>query len=615
MSSFIVSGRIIKGETLRKGREKLPKHYHNVALFNDITLDPQDINLVLLFSDNNWKHKDSIVLDNNGFLKTTPAFDVMVMADIMSAMKEPLTPESSTEELCFGLTNALNQDIVKILADISYKVTDISIDDYNWLLGLKLIEQKTNLQKLKIWIKKRLFKNSIEKPIILSTVVDGHFRRQAITAYPMLLFILNALPKTEIATENSFWKITHDIDCGNSLTESLSENANLPKWLIKKINHLSLEGFYLVSAYFKAGDGKMERVKFNWKYIIHLARFLNPNHFPKTAEEWLNFNILVNFTSELFPSRYNNMEDPKNDFRYITNGILKSKVTGSACHDIIHLHPLDVTDDVHRNLVAPFLLFAPPSPDMPVANYSRAITEQLLYGGESLGRISDKITWWHKNSGKIRTELRHQYPDQATILRYWEPITETFTTEEGWTIHSLVDEESLWAEGQAMGHCVGNYGNRCAVGYSHILSIRNAEGDRVSTVEIDETKLKQSIEEGKPIEGVIRQHYAFKNKRPIMEAQTTLQSWFDAIRNEKLTIDFDFLNTSRIKRLKCDNGNSLSIESPCYQADLEEGRILAWREYSYLLKKTVLALGPEGFLAYCSDIGKEISNNNKTTTN
>lgn len=53
---------------------------------------------------------------------------------------------------------------------------------------------------------------------------------------------------------------------------------------------------------------------------------------------------------------------------------------------------------------------------------------------------------------------------------------------------SLGNADALALEGRHLGHCVGNYWMRCFLGDSHIISLRDSNGDSLSTLEIQIAK-------------------------------------------------------------------------------------------------------------------------------
>ena len=67
----------------------------------------------------------------------------------------------------------------------------------------------------------------------------------------------------------------------------------------------------------------------------------------------------------------------------------------------------------------------------------------------------------------------------------WKPIMDhDVSMESGWQFVELTSSEALREEGDAMQHCVAGYDGDCHRGQSHIFSVRNAKGGRISTLEL-----------------------------------------------------------------------------------------------------------------------------------
>jgi len=85
-------------------------------------------------------------------------------------------------------------------------------------------------------------------------------------------------------------------------------------------------------------------------------------------------------------------------------------------------------------------------------------------------------------------------PDRNTDPKSWEPlISEPVHLEVGgkvWNFVELRSSEDLSEESDRMHHCVWTYDDKCARGLSRIFSIRDEQGQRVSTLELVRTHEK-----------------------------------------------------------------------------------------------------------------------------
>lgn len=100
----------------------------------------------------------------------------------------------------------------------------------------------------------------------------------------------------------------------------------------------------------------------------------------------------------------------------------------------------------------------------------------------------------------------------------------------------LGNADALAEEGRRMQHCVGSYWRNCFLGNSHIISLRNAEGKSLSTLEL-------SVNEKEPHRCEIVQHRAPKNKTPATELRA-LEGGLKALINKQA----DFAALSRWRK-------------------------------------------------------------------
>ena len=89
--------------------------------------------------------------------------------------------------------------------------------------------------------------------------------------------------------------------------------------------------------------------------------------------------------------------------------------------------------------------------------------------------------YWHRHRPP---ELNIFQISPRTDFR-WKPIMDhDVSMEGGWQFVELTNSEALREEGDAMQHCVAGYDGDCHRGQSHIFSVRNAKGVRISTLEL-----------------------------------------------------------------------------------------------------------------------------------
>ena len=121
---------------------------------------------------------------------------------------------------------------------------------------------------------------------------------------------------------------------------------------------------------------------------------------------------------------------------------------------------------------------------------------------------------WHMAASQAKMQKEKDYGKIT-----WQPvfgkkeleIPQSVSGEEGWKLVSLTDTEELKKEGKDLDHCVGGYTHDCNEKNSHIVSIRNPQGEAVSTIEFKTDYESKS--------STIAQHYGVKNSEPSKESK------------------------------------------------------------------------------------------------
>jgi hypothetical protein len=112
----------------------------------------------------------------------------------------------------------------------------------------------------------------------------------------------------------------------------------------------------------------------------------------------------------------------------------------------------------------------------------------------------------------------------------------------GFIAVSLGNADALTEEGRRMKHCVGSYWRHCFLGNSHIISLRDAGGNPLSTLEI-------SVPQNGSNKCEIVQHRAKQNKTPAAELRA-LEGRLKAVLNRQS--DFKALSRWRENAAKLD---------------------------------------------------------------
>lgn len=171
----------------------------------------------------------------------------------------------------------------------------------------------------------------------------------------------------------------------------------------------------------------------------------------------------------------------------------------------------------------------------------------------------------HHHKPQTQIELGHA-KDYGGIA--WLPLTEKHVVDhQGETISfvPLVNPRELQYEGAMLEHCVGGYTPQCAFGNSHIISLRNKNGESLSTVELQ--LVKGQVDKNNPnhisIAGntkyylEVAQHYGKRNSPPSQTDQEALKQYKHAISEGKLEIDVKALKKAKSERGENDSPTML----------------------------------------------------------
>jgi hypothetical protein len=149
-----------------------------------------------------------------------------------------------------------------------------------------------------------------------------------------------------------------------------------------------------------------------------------------------------------------------------------------------------------------------------------AVAARILFGDKSLLAILESSRRWHDRG----------FPDADGSTwtggpgAAWPVPFEALVAPNGTRLAALGNGAELASEGQAQRHCVGDYADRCRAGSSVIVSLRDADGDRLSTLELQRTPKH-------PDRFALTQHRAQRNEPPspeAVEAATWLMEALDA---------------------------------------------------------------------------------------
>ena len=151
-----------------------------------------------------------------------------------------------------------------------------------------------------------------------------------------------------------------------------------------------------------------------------------------------------------------------------------------------------------------------------------------LSGHWSLANILQASQSWHEVVGKSGF---------VGALQVWPALCERLEAPSGVQLIPLTTSAELADEGKLMSHCVGGYVLQCRTGRSHIFSIRDPDGKRLSTLQLNQEQF--SVKEV--------QNRSFANQQPEKRAVEAAQWLVEQINSGELEIDWNVLFAEQMR--------------------------------------------------------------------
>jgi hypothetical protein len=206
---------------------------------------------------------------------------------------------------------------------------------------------------------------------------------------------------------------------------------------------------------------------------------------------------------------------------------------------------------------------------------SDALPDHYTFRKRPAGHVADMDGWpllrasvtWHGELERLNAFIRavgaqvvarDGIPKQPERPNRWEPLFDgELVAPNGCRLLCLTTPEELREEGAKMDHCVGGYSNVCMFYGSHIVSIRDADGSRLSTVEYrfecDTTADAPRLH--------IRQNYGPHDTTPPAAAQFAAGWLRTTLSSGPMQVDYDRIEAARVERAKTLPTDRNSVEA------------------------------------------------------
>lgn len=171
---------------------------------------------------------------------------------------------------------------------------------------------------------------------------------------------------------------------------------------------------------------------------------------------------------------------------------------------------------------------------------------RAFYGAKGPVAILELARPWRFRDGYPLSTPGGEFALRVLLrLPSWEPLLRAPLNVGEMQVVSLGDVRSLVGEGLAMRHCIGRYAIQCAYGRRHALSVRTADGFRLSTALIE-------IIGAQPIQVI--QHRGYGNARADARADAALATAVEHLQSALSPRDRNRLEASRRTRVEAAGG-------------------------------------------------------------
>jgi hypothetical protein len=197
-------------------------------------------------------------------------------------------------------------------------------------------------------------------------------------------------------------------------------------------------------------------------------------------------------------------------------------------------------------------------------------------GARRLAELAECSKHWHRNHARIQAGMV-----AAGDGRTWPALFDAVQLGvDGVCATPLTSSAMLAEEGAAMRHCVASYIHACLDGTCHIVSLRNADGGRLSTLEI-EVQDRQGAQEPRLV-----QHCGPDNSDPPRHAHRAADLLLGLLHDEPGRIHRNLLEEAAAqRRLEAErDAFSLLCSDIGYDLDNSAGRNAALQGYRFLLQ-------------------------------
>ncbi len=271
--------------------------------------------------------------------------------------------------------------------------------------------------------------------------------------------------------------------------------------------------------------------------LDHIAENLSIDHFPKNAQELSNLRQVINSTSlkRVNVADLRHVRADQNNLRSTCLRAFNAK-THEMFDQKNQEQPIatlrDTASWLHENIASSLMHNDPKAKFTNLKHIEKfqilALKEVYnIFAEQKLSGMMDLNFQMHKNRAHIVRALE-EYDSlhvrtlvQEWVTRYPGADSSTLAVLGDLKIVPLLTRNDLIEEYKRLDHCVDTYAPKCILGQSHVYSLRDEEGNSLSTFEINE-------------DNQLIQHFGYGNTTPSENQQNAVNAYIKAIQTKEI---------------------------------------------------------------------------------
>lgn len=348
-------------------------------------------------------------------------------------------------------------------------------------------------------------------------------RIQAMNAFP---FIAAALINRPHATDEPVLQALQCvIDRGEPLISTLSRLAGVAKGSVRAMRGV------------QPGEGDDP---VNLVIVLRALDRISPDKRPRDGDQWRLFNDLMRWAGCANDLEIGSPKYSEDLIFHLIAGLMAANATqlsrwlGPNCE---HLN------GIHDYLEFAGLWCASGAGEVASCAYVKSRARRILrdelmmrYSGKEIVRQADR---WHKEIHRNT----HNFSLNTSIPDVWPALPGLPYGYHDLIILPLTTSALLVAEGARLEHCAGTYSDSCWSGEGHVVSIRDAVGQSLSTAELSISETPDS-----QFALSVVQHHSFRNGSPPQACIDALADYMQSISTEMAQAALDELGEFHMLR-------------------------------------------------------------------